>query len=333
MGKSERDQNSPEARCSRREFLWRVGSTGAVAAAAGGLGYALHNRVTDKDQATVVLPDFRVEEVSGRPRIVAARGGSPLQMLQLCLEEIGGLGHFIKPGDRVVLKPNVGFASPPELGATTSPDVVGAMARLCLAEGAAEVLVIDNPIHDPARCLAISGIASAAEANGARVVQPRPGLFRDVEAPGNAVLKKWSFFYRPFEGATKVIGLPTAKHHSLSGVTLEMKNWYGLLGGRRNRLHQDIHMSVADLASMVRPTLTVLDATRVLFRHGPTGGSPSDVRHDGILAVATDPVALDAYGADVVGADPASLGFLVEAERRGLGTSNLMDAGFRMIRL
>ncbi len=254
-------------------------------------------------------------------------------MIQLCLERLGGLGRFINPGDRVVLKPNVGFASPPALGATTSPEVVGAMAKLCRAQGASEVWVVDNPINDPNRCMVISGVAAAAEANGATVVYPHAGAFRDVETPTNEILKRWTFFYAPFETATKVIGLPTAKHHALAGVTLGMKNWYGLLGGRRNRLHQDINISVADLASIVRPTLIVLDATRVMFRNGPTGGSPSDLRHEGIIAVATDPVALDSYGATLVGADPAGLPFIGEAERRGHGTSDLNDAGFELLQI
>jgi uncharacterized protein (DUF362 family) len=318
---------------SRREFIRRVGSAGVAAAAVGTAAFLLHNRDPRKGPATVSLPDFRVDPPDGRPRVVAARGGTPLQMLQLCLDRMGGIGHFIQPGDRVVLKPNAGFATPPELGATTSPEVLGAVARLCRAQGASEIWVVDNPIHDPQRCMAISGIAAAAEANGARVLYPRAGAFAELEQPEAVVLKRWSFFHAPFRRATKVIGLPTAKHHSLCGVTLGMKNWYGLLGGRRNRLHQDIHTSIADLASIVRPTLTILDGMRVLFRHGPTGGSPSDVRHDGILAVGTDPVALDTYGTTVVGAEPDSVAFLAEAERRGLGTTDLRDAGFEMIDL
>jgi uncharacterized protein (DUF362 family) len=324
---------STEPACSRREFIRRVGSAGAAAAAVAAAAFVLHNREPRRGPGTVTLPDFRVEPPSDRPRVVAARGGTPLQMLQLCLEKMGGIGHFIEPGDRVILKPNAGFATPPELGATTSPEVVGAVARLCRAQGVSEIWVLDNPIHDPRRCMAISGIAAAAEANGAQVIYPGPGAFSDLDQPDAAVLKRWSFFHAPFQRATKVIGLPTAKHHSLSGVTLGMKNWYGLLGGRRNRLHQDIHASIADLAQIVRPTLTILDGMRVMFRHGPTGGSPSDVRHDGILAVATDPVALDTYGAAVVGADPEALPFLAEAERRGLGTTDLKDAGFELIHL
>ncbi len=327
------EKRNPEARCSRREFIHRVGTAGAVAAGTGALAVGIHNRDPDKADAAVHLPDFRVEERPDLPSIVASEGGSPQQMLQRCFERMGGIDRFIEPGDRVVVKPNIGFATPPALGATTNPEVVAVVARLCLAQGAEEVWVVDNPIHDPARCFSVSGIEAAAVAAGARIVLPRSGAFRDVEAAGTAVLKRWPFFHAPFERATKVIGIPAAKHHSLSGVTLGMKNWYGLLGGRRNRLHQDIHTSVADLASLVRPTLTVLDATRVLFRHGPTGGSPSDVRFDGVVAVATDPVALDAYGASIVVPGGGDFPFLEEAERRGLGTTDIRSAGFEMISL
>ena len=328
---TEREPNLAEGECSRREFLWRVAAAGTAAAAAGALGVGLHNRTPSRESPGIRLPDFRVEPLADRPRIAAARGGNVTRMLAACLDRLGGVRRFIRPGDEVVLKPNAGFASPPGLGATTSPEVVAAAARLCREHGAAKVWVVDNPIHDPARCMEISGIAEAAQANGARVVYPRPGRFADVVRPENAVLKRWPFFYGPFRRATKVIGLPATKHHSLAGVTLGMKNWYGLLGGRRNRLHQDIHASVADLASLVRPTLVILDATRVLFRNGPTGGSMSDVRAEGTIAAATDPVALDTYGASLLGRKPEELGFLREARRRGLGTTDLKEAGFEMV--
>lgn len=326
------DEDEPsQGVCSRREFLRRAAAAGAAAAGAGALGWGLHNRRTGHASNAIRLPDFRVPPPDGRPRIVAARGGSIESMLRACVDRIGGMGHFIREGDEVVLKPNVGFASPPSVGATTHPEVVGAVAKLCRAAGARRVWVVDNPIHDAARCMKISGVAAAAEAAGARVFFPRPDAFHDVEAPDNEVLRRWPFFYGPFRNATKVIGIPAAKHHSLAGVTLGLKNWYGLLGGRRNRLHQDINASVADLGSLVRPTLTVLDATRVLFRNGPTGGSASDVREEGVVAVAVDPVALDTYGASLLGREPEELPFLIEARRRGLGTTDLKAAGFEMV--
>ncbi len=325
-----REDNSSEPTCSRREFLRRAGIAGAAAVGAAAVGFGMHYRKPGGQSETVRIPDFGVPPLPTRPRIAAVRGGNIERMLRAAVERLGGIGRFIEPGDVVVLKPNVGFASPPSLAATTHPEVVGAMARLCREAGAESVLVIDNPINNPARCMKISGVAEAAEANGARVIMPKPAAFVDAVQEENAILKQWPFFYAPFENATKVIGLPAAKHHSLAGVTLGMKNWYGLLGGRRNRLHQSIDMSIADLASLMRPTLMVLDATRVLFRNGPTGGSLNDVREEGIIAAATDQVALDTYGASLLGRTPGELPFIVEAERRGLGVTDLKDAGFEL---
>lgn len=321
----------PESGCSRREFLRRVGLAGMAAVGVTALGFGLHNRRAGVEAKALRLPDYGVPAAGDRPKIVAMRGDRVEEMLRACLDRLGGVERFIQRGDEVVLKPNVGFAQPPSVGATTNPAVVGAMARICLAAGAVTVWVVDNPINDPERCMKLSGIRAAAEEAGARVFLPRPSAFRDVEVPGNTVLKKWSFLHTPFHRATKVIGLPAAKHHSLAGATLGMKNWYGLLGGPRNQLHQDIHICVADLASMVRPTLTVLDATRVLFQNGPTGGSASDVREERTLALSVDPVALDSYGASLLGREPEEIGYIVEARRRGLGTTDLKAAGFEML--
>jgi uncharacterized protein (DUF362 family) len=321
----------PEGVCSRREFLVRAGIAGIGIAGAAALGFGLHNRQPVEESAAVRLPDFRVNLPSDRPKIIAVRGDSVRQMLEQALGPFGGIGVFIKKGDVVVLKPNVGFATPPSVGATTNPELVAAVAALCLSAGAREVRVADNPINDPQRCMRISGIAKAAESAGAKVFYPIPSAFRDIEQPENRILTRWPFFFAPFKNATKVIGLPATKHHSLAVATLGMKNWYGLLGGRRNQLHQDINTSIADLATIVRPTLTILDATRVLFRNGPTGGSPSDVREERTLAVGTDQVAVDTFGASLLGNEPAELPYLAEAERRGLGTTDLKDAGFEML--
>jgi len=124
----------------------------------------------------------------------------------------------------------------------------------------------------------------------------------------------------PFIAADKVINFPVAKSHSLTGVTLGMKNWYGILGGARNRLHQRIHESLADLAAVMRPTLTLIDAYRVLIRNGPTGGSLADVLLKKTLVAGTDPVALDAYVAKAYwNFGPDRLRYLQLAQERGLG--------------
>ncbi len=319
-----------EGGCSRREFLRRAGLAGATAAGVLAAGFALHNRVARRPDEEVRLKDYRVPADS-RPRVVAAKGDHVERMLRDCLDPMGGIARFVKSGDVVLLKPNIGFASPPGIGATTNPEVVAATARLCLLAGAAAVWVTDNPINDPERCMTVSGIAAAARAAGARIFLPRPDAFRTVVEPANQRLARWSFLYGPFRNVTVVIGIPVVKNHSLAGATLGMKNWYGLLGGPRNQLHQDTHTSIADLATLVKPTFTILDATRVMFRNGPTGGSPGDVRPERTLAVGVDPVALDVFGASLLGMSHHELPSLAEAARRGLGVLDPRDAGFEML--
>jgi len=326
-----RPSELPEGAISRREFLGRAAAAGVAAAAVTSLGFALHNRQPVTKSKPITLPDFSVPPVAGRPRIVAARIESVEKTLSLCLDRLGGIKHFIQPGDEVIIKPNAGFASPPSVGATTNPEVVAAAVRLCRQAGAATVWVVDNSINTPERCMEISGIGKAAAAGGGRVLLPAPSDFLDAEQPKNRFLKRWPFLFKPLLGANKIIGIPATKQHALAGATLSMKNWYGLLGGPRVQLHQDINTSIADLATFITPTLVILDATRVLFRNGPTGGSPSDVRQEGILAVATDQVALDTYGASLLGKQAEELPYLIEAQRRGLGTTDLKAAGFEMI--
>ena len=308
----------------RRTFLKRLAQAGVVVAGSGAAALWLHDRVRAVRPASAALPhlpDFRVALPAGTPRLAIAHGQDARVMLAAALDPLGGIGRFIQKGDVVVLKPNVGFDRPPSLGATTSPEVVGAMAALCREAGAARVLVTDNPINNPEGSFLKSRIRRAAETHGAEVVLPAPRHFREIAIDGE-VLDQWSFFWEPFRNATKVIGLPTAKDHNLSTASLTMKNWYGLLGHGRNRFHQAIHEVIADLGHLMKPTLVVLDATRLLMRNGPTGGSPADVKPGHALAAGVDQVALDAWGMEMLGKDPRSVGYLALAEARGLGTRN-----------
>ncbi len=241
-------------------------------------------------------------------------------MLRMAIGAIGGLSHFIRPGDVVLIKPNVAFDRAPKLGATTSPDMLGALIRLVRAAGAAEVRAADNPIESPETCFAKSGIAAAARANGAQVFLPSPTSFEMLEVPGAKLIARWPFFYRPFRGVTKVIGIAPIKDHNLCSASMCTNNWYGLLGGRRNQFHQDIHNIVADLALMMRPTFVILDGSRILMKNGPTGGDLSDVVHGRTLIAATDQVAADAFGySQLLGRKGDLPQYLHNAHARGLG--------------
>jgi uncharacterized protein (DUF362 family) len=250
----------------------------------------------------------------------SAQPGEPRALVQRALADLGGMSRFISRQDVVVIKPNIAWDRTPEQAANTNPELVAEVVRQCWQAGAKRVIVTDVSCNEPRRCFQRSGIQAAARAAGAEVILPDPEMFRDVEL-GGVVLKTWSVF-TPFLEADKVLNLPIAKHHALTGATLSMKNWYGILGGQRNRLHQQIHQSLADLAAFMLPTLTIMDCYRVLLRNGPTGGNLEDVALKKTVVASIDPVALDAYVAKAYwNLDPEHLPYLQMAANRGLGTT------------
>ena len=222
----------------------------------------------------------------------------------------------------MVLKVNAAFASPAALSATSNPDLVAEVARLCLKAGAASVIVTDNPINDPQSCFALTGIAKASEAAGAKIAMPSPSAFKPTTLAGAALIKDWPLLIEPFRGVTKLIGLAPVKNHNRSGASLTMKNWYGLLGGRRNVFHQDINTIIFELARLVRPTLVILDGTTTMMTNGPTGGSLADLKATNTMIASTDAVAADAFGATLLGKTAASLPFIGKAAAAGLGTAD-----------
>ncbi|MDA0748803.1 MAG: DUF362 domain-containing protein [bacterium] len=323
----------------RREFFKRAGRTGlAVAGATLGAAWlydpqdgADHFR-NQQIQGTRRLPSFTAERPAGAVQMAIARGTNPQELVRAALSEMGGIGAFIQKGDVVLLKPNVAFDRAPLLGATTSPEVLKTVGSLCRDAGAARILVADNPINQPEGCFFKSGIQRASEEIGAELILPRPSAFEPIEINGE-VLSTWPMFYRPFEKATKVIGIAPCKDHNLCGGSMTMKNWYGLLGGQRNQFHQRIHGIVSDFPHMIKPTLVVLDATRVLMRNGPTGGSLGDVAEKNTLIVGTDMVAVDTFGYSLLDRDPATLEYLHRAEARGLGTTKWKNLNHREVQV
>jgi uncharacterized protein (DUF362 family) len=230
------------------------------------------------------------------------------------------MGAFVRRGERVAVKPNVGWNRLPEQAANTDPQVVAEVVRLALAAGAAEVWVADVPVNTADRCFDRSGIGEAARRAGARVVLPGERAFRLVEV-GGATLRTAEVLW-PLVEADRILNLPVVKQHGLSRATLAMKNWYGVLGGHRARLHQDIHRSVVDLAALMKPTLTVMDATRILLANGPSGGNLDDVKRLDTVAVSTDEVALDAFGASLLGLSADDVGSIALAEKAALGRAD-----------
>ena len=300
----------------RRMFIKRMGAAAGFAAGTAAVGTFFHNRnLVPSGETVKVIPSFAVPGTEGM--MVVSEGIDHVLAVRAALQELGGIERFVKAGDRVLIKPNCAFDRPAHLGATTSPAVTGEVVRQCIAAGA-EVRVIDNPINNPEGCFVKSGLMDAVGSAGGEVWLPSASLFGQVKI-GTLRIPEWEALYRPLDWADKLIGIPTVKTHNLSGATLTMKNWYGLLGGPRNRLHQAIHEVIADLAQFIRPTLVVLDGSRLLVSNGPTGGSPSDVRPGNVIAVGTDQVAIDCFGARLLGLDPQDIAYLGMAEKLGLG--------------
>ena len=315
------DTPSGNSTLSRRDALLKLLRLGGAAAGTAGLGIWLSER-SRRPEAAPPLNFKRSHEVAADPalpQMAIIQGDDPAQLTQWAIEELGGIRRFISRADVVLVKPNIGWDRTPEQAANTNPAVVAEIVRQCWNAGAKKVIVTDVSCNDPRRCFQRSGIAEAARREGADVILPDLARFKAVDLQGE-VLRDWPVL-EPFLNADKIINVPIAKHHSLTGATLGMKNWYGILGGLRFQLHQQIHESLVDLADFIRPTLTIIDCYRVLIRNGPTGGNLEDVLLKKTLLASTDPVALDAYVAKAYwNLDAPSLPYLQLAAKRGLGT-------------
>ncbi|HUO15081.1 MAG TPA: DUF362 domain-containing protein [Verrucomicrobiae bacterium] len=306
---------------SRRDALIKLLRVAGASAGAAGLGVWLSEH-SFRPQPALAITAKRGHTVAANlqlPEMAVITGDNPAELARSALEELGGIRRFVARGDVVLVKPNIGWDRTPEQAANTNPDVVTELVRQCSNAGARRVIVTDVSCNDPRRCFERSGIAAAAQNAGAEVILPDPSLFKEVDLQGE-ILRAWPVF-SPFLNVDKVINVPIAKHHSLTGTTLGMKNWYGMLGGPRHQLHQKIHESLVDLADFVRPTLTMIDCYRVLIRNGPTGGSLQDVLLKKTMVAGTDPVALDAYVSKAFwDLEVAALPYLKLAADRGLGT-------------
>lgn len=307
----------------RRVFMKRIGKAATALGAVGIAGWLFYdddpNIKENTDQVTV--PDYSVAKIEGKT-ISVAKGTDRAQLAKAAIDALGGMERFVAKGDVVMIKPNIAFATPPMLGATANPELIGAVVRMCYDAGAKEVIVADNPINDPQSCLLLSGIEKAATEAGATIVVPRAGFFKDTTLKEGHLIKNWPIFYEPLRRADKLIGITPVKHHHRSGASMTMKNWYGLLGGRRNIFHQNINKIIAELATMVRPTLVILDGVTAMVSNGPTGGSTADLRDTNTLIASCDQVAADSIGASLIGLSVDKLPYLAMAQAAGAGTTD-----------
>jgi len=314
----------------RRDFIIKSGKAIGLAALTAGTGLLFHNRETGSVAADFALArQFEVPPDVVFPGIVLSRDENHINALNRSLDAIGGIKRFVKPGERVTIKPNIGWDRTPEQAANTNPLLVGEMVRLCLATGAAEVIVTDIPCNDARRTFLRSGIREAAEKAGGKVILPEEQDYITTDLKGK-LLTTWPVL-KYFVETDRLINMPIAKQHSLSSCTIAMKNLYGILGGRRNQLHQQIDQAIVDLAAFCRPTLTVVDCTRVLMRGGPQGGSLADVNHEDSVICAIDQVAADSRACQFLGLSGENVRHIKLAEKSGLGTVDYRSVGYKEI--
>ena len=265
-----------------------------------------------------------------------AKGTDIASIVRKAVELVGGMGSFVDEGDIVFIKPNISWDKKPEQAATTNPLVVETVVRMVNEAGAKKIIVADNACNDARRTYKRSGIKQVAEDAGADVPYMEQRRFVSTNL-GGSVMNDWEVYREAME-ADKIINVPIAKHHGLSDVTLSMKNLMGLIGGRRDLLHQNLPECVVDLAAYFKPTLNILDSVRLLKANGPQGSTLKDVVELNTVAASADPVRIDAFGISLFGDaifsnDPAAFPHIQEAVKRGLGTADFSGEGYMEVNL
>jgi uncharacterized protein (DUF362 family) len=275
--------------------------------------------------AAALLAPVLVQELLAAPAgpvVAVAEGRDYPAITRRVITAVGGMGRYVKPGDTVVVKPNIGWDRSPEQAANTHPAVVRAVVEECLAAGAKRVKVFDYTCNDPRRCYLNSGIEQALK--GLKKVECKQiemERFKMIALNGQ-FLKEWELYDEAL-AADVFINLPIAKHHGLSRLTLGLKNIMGVMGGNRGFTHRNLATALADVNSRLKSHLTIIDATRILTAHGPQGGNLADVRVLNTVIASADIVAADAYATTLFGLKPADIAVTVAAHKRGLGEIDL----------
>lgn len=312
---------------SRRDFLRRTAAAGGAVAAAPLLGCSKDPGIPEGPPVEMAIARW-AEEADPDPAPEAVKKMAVV-LTEQAIANLGGMKRFVSRGDVVWIKPNMGFHIGPEFAANTNPDVVTTLVRLCLDAGAKQVKVGDNSCYGARKAYPLSGIEAAVKATDGEIVYLDEGRFKDVKIAGEH-LDTWPLYPDIIE-SDLVINVPIAKHHPLTGVTACLKNYMGVAGGDRNPWHDHIATCLADLTAYMKPRLCVVDAVRVLTRHGPIGGDLKDVKLKRTVAAGTDPVALTALSAELVRLKPLRVKTIRTARDRGLGKIEYRELPLREV--
>ncbi len=260
--------------------------------------------------------------------LAVVQGKNPAANTRKAVELLGGMDKFVHSGDTVVIKPNIGWNRAPQYAANTNPLVLATLVTMAKDAGAKRVRVFDNTCNDARMCYDNSGIQEAVKKSGGMIYHVRDIKWRPGRFPAGAAMKDWLMYQDAVECDT-FINVPVAKHHGLSKLSLSIKNLMGVCGGRRGAMHWNLDEKLAEVLGFIRPELTVVDATRILLRHGPTGGNLEDVEHRDTIIASHDPVLADAYATTLFGLKPGDIGYIVASAKAGLGSMDIQQPGIR----
>jgi uncharacterized protein (DUF362 family) len=317
---------------NRSEFLKLMALGGAGLAVLGGPERALAAlaRADDDLDRAALDGDLAAAHAAAGKILAAARGTSAGTNTKKAIAAIGGMRTFVSAGDVVVVKPNIGHARAPKYAVDTNPAVVGTLVSLARRAGAKKVIVRDNPVSsDPSNCYGASGIAAAVKSAGGSMHVMGGSGYRTYAMPGH--LLKTHPLYAAIVTADVLINVPVAKQHGSTGLTLAGKNMMGCTSNRQRMHTLGLSQSIAEINAKLRPELTVIDATRILVRNGPSGGSLDDVKVKNTVIACKDWVAADTYATRLFGRKPGAVPYIKAAARMDLGTMDLSSLTIRVV--
>ncbi len=317
---------------NRSGFLKLIALGGAGLAILGGPERALAvlARADDDLERAALDGDVAAAHAAAGKILAVARGTSAGTNTKKAIAAIGGMRKFVSAGDVVVIKPNIGHARAPKYAVDTNPAVVGTLVRLARQAGATKVIVMDNPVSsDPTNCYSASGMAAAVKSAGGSMHVMGSGGYKSFAIPGH--LLETHPLYAAIVNADVLINVPIAKQHGSTGLTLAGKNMMGCTNSRQRMHTLGLSQSIAEINAKLRPELTVIDATRILVRNGPSGGSLDDVKVKDTVIACRDWVAADTYATRLFGKKPGAVPYIAAAAKMHLGTMDLSALTVRIV--
>lgn len=303
-------------RFSRREFFKRAGIVGA---AVGGFTLAGDD----------ILGFIEEVEAASKPTLAIASKGSPELMVKKAIDGLGGIGKFVKKGNSVVIKPNLAWARTPAQAANTNPKLLTALIKLCQQAGAKRITVLDHTCDNANAAFDINGARDVCSATNVRLISAdKKFMYKRINIPKGKILKS-ADCAKDIMDADVFINVPIAKVHGATTITASMKNMMGTNWDRQAWHQADLERCIADYSTVVKPDLIILDAVRIMLTRGPKG--PGDTKDVGQIIAGTDPVAIDAYAATLLGKKPQDIGHIKYAAALGIGQMDLKKVTMRRV--